>query len=152
MSILNEIFEACSRDVQLYAYIMKGKNHADITKRKWEIFALLKEKGFKQCEIAKAFNVHDTTVLHGLREMVKMGKDYLKPLSDTIVQEIKESTPTGLKIEIYEALKKKGYTYKEIGNHFGATPHRVLMDIKYAKRERDFVRMKERQKSFTNFK
>lgn len=127
MSILNEIFEACNRDLNLYAYTMKEKNKADAVKRRWEIFVLLKDKGFSLTQIAKAFNLHHTTVLHGLKEVSKMVKNHLKPLSDTIVQEVKENTAT--RRELYHILKTKGYTCKNIGGYFKQDIQKIQREI-----------------------
>ena len=147
-----DVLNALCGDGKKYNLIMQNTRQRDIVQLRWEVFVILSAQDYTTKQIAAFFNTSVGNVNHGLRQMIKIqDKGIREPISDTLINKICKYIPSdniGLKIE---ALRLKGYLFREIETWFnlrrGQARNKMCSEVK----KRELKEFEIRRKRIVKF-
>jgi hypothetical protein len=144
-----EILTALNGDEDQYYSIMQKTQQSDIVENRNAVFLKLITLGFTQKQIAAHWELSRSGVSVALsRHTQNKRVGYSGEISATLMDEIYKSIPKDKSGLIIEALRLKGYSFRDIGTYLNINFSTCRSRMEVATEQRDF---EERRKRIVKF-
>ena len=144
-----EILTALHGDEDKYYSIMQKTQQSDIVENRNAVFLKLITLGFTQKQIAAHWELSSSGVSVALSRYTQNKRvGYSGEISATLMDEIYKSIPMDKSGLVIEALRLKGYSFRDIGTYLNINFSTARSRMQVATEQRDF---EERRKRIVKF-